>query len=125
MVNDDTFEYLTEYLYDRISPSVKPGYGEEDNSPKKNKEAELCDLFEHYTYMNGDGALLMSDSGVLYVYNGKYYEKVTTETFFNEVIKTVLSRMQVSKRMLLRHGEQKTGTFRAKQKIYRIRERCI
>lgn len=97
MVNDDTFEYLTDYLYDRISPSVKPGYGEEDNSPKKNKEAELCDLFEHYTYMNGDGALLMSDSGVLYVYNGKYYEKVTTETFFNEVIKTVLSRMQVSK----------------------------
>ena len=49
MVNDDTFEYLTDYLYDRISPSVKPGYGEEDNSPTKNKEAELCDLFEHYT----------------------------------------------------------------------------
>ena len=97
MVKDETFEYLVDYLYERISPSVEIGFGKEDNSPKKSKEAELCDLFEHYVYMNGEGTFLLSDSGVLYVYNGRYYEKATTDTFFNEVIKTVLSKMGVSK----------------------------
>ena len=47
MVKDETFEYLVDYLYERISPSVEIGFGKEDNSPKKSKEAELCDLFEH------------------------------------------------------------------------------
>lgn len=97
MVSDETFDSLVGYLCDRISPSVNAGYGEGDASPKKDKEAELCDLFEHYTYMDGQGYFLLSQSGVLHVYNGKYYEKVTTETFLNELIKTVLCNIGVSK----------------------------
>lgn len=97
MVSDETFDFLVSYLYDKISPSVQEGYGSDDISPRKNKEAELCDLFEHYTYMDGQGYFLLSSSGMLHVYNGKYYEKVTTDTFLNEVIKTVLHNIGVSK----------------------------
>lgn len=97
MVKDETFDALVAYLSERIGPSVREGYGDEDTSPKKSKEAELCDLFEHYTYMDGQGYFLLSSSGFLYVYNGKYYEKVTTETFLNEVIKTVLTKIGVGK----------------------------
>ena len=97
MVSDETFDSLVSYLSDRVGPSVARGYGEGDSSPKKDKEAQLCDLFEHYTYMDGQGYFLLSGSGVLHVYNGKYYEKVTTETFLNEVIKSVLTHIGVSK----------------------------
>ena len=97
MVSDETFDSLVSYLSDRVGPSVARGYGEGDSSPKKDKEAQLCDLFEHYTYMDGQGYFLLSGSGVLHVYNGKYYEKVTTETFLNEVIKSVLTNVGVRK----------------------------
>lgn len=96
MVSDETFESLVEYLSDRIGCSVEDGFGRDDNSVKKNKEADLCDLFEHYIYMDGERMFLLSDSGVLHVFNGQYYEKVTTETFLNEIIKTVLKEIGVS-----------------------------
>lgn len=96
MVSDETFDLLVKYLSDKIGCSVSKDYGRNDSSVKKDKEAELCDLFEHYVYMDGEGQFLLSSSGVLHVFNGKYYEKVTTETFLSEIIKTVLKEIGVS-----------------------------
>lgn len=97
MVSDETYEFIVDYLYERISPSVGGSYGEDDVSPKKDKEANLCDLFESYVYMDGQGYFLLSDTGVLYVYNGRWYERVTTETFLSEVVKGVLTRIGINK----------------------------
>lgn len=97
MISEQTFESLVDYLVETVGASVMPGYGEGDNTPKKDKEAELCDLFENHIYVGGSGYFLLSDSGVLHVFNGKYYEKVTTETFLQEVIKNALARMRVGK----------------------------
>lgn len=97
MVSDETFDSLVSYLSGTIGVSVNVGYGEGDTAPKKDKEAALCDLFEHYTYMDGKGYFLLSGSGVLHVYNGRYYEKVTTSTFLSEVVKSVLTELGVSK----------------------------
>lgn len=86
---------MVDYLYETVGKSIQPGYGNEDVSPKRDKEAQLCDLFERYVYSAGMGMFLLSDSGVLYVYNGRYYEQITTKTFLQEVVKRTLERMEV------------------------------
>ena len=96
MISDETFNNLVDYLSERIGCSVVEGLGRDDNFVKKSTEAELCDLFERYVYMNEEGNFLLSDSGVLHVWNGKYYEKCTTSTFLNEIIKSVLHKIGVS-----------------------------
>lgn len=91
----DTFRFLSDYLYGRISPSVPIGYGEGDSSPKKRTEAMLCTLFRDHMYAAGKGYFLYGDNGLVYVYNGKYYEKVTTKTFLQELIKETLRKLEV------------------------------
>lgn len=95
MATSETFRFLSEYLHERISKSVPPGFGDGDGSPKKRKEAMLCRLFRNHMYADGAGYFLYGDNGVLYAYNGRYYEKVTTKTFLQEVIKETLSRLEV------------------------------
>lgn len=97
MVSIQTTKYLADYLYKEISLSIPVNYGDGDTSPKKDKEANLCDLFEDFIYMADGGYFLMSESGVIWVYNGKHYEKVTTATFLKELIKRVLKKIGVSK----------------------------
>lgn len=94
MVSGETTRFLMDFLYDRIGCSVPEGFGDGDASPKKDKEAALCDLFETYTYSANLGYFLMSKSGVMYVYNGRYYEQVTTKTFLQELVKRTLKRMK-------------------------------
>lgn len=95
MIRQATFDYMVDYLCATVGPSIEAGYGSEDASPKRDKESQLCDLFERYVYSAGMGMFLLSDSGVLYVYNGHYYEQITTKTFLQEVIKRTLERMRV------------------------------
>lgn len=95
MVTKETTQFLIDYLYDRISPSVKEGFGDGDASPKKDKEGQLGLLFEKYIFRANLGYFLMSDSGVLYVYNGKYYELVDSQMYLHELIKQVLMKMNV------------------------------
>ena len=63
----DTFRFLSDYLYDRISPSVPIGYGEGDSSPKKRSESMLCTLFRDQMYAAGDGYFLYGENGLVYV----------------------------------------------------------
>lgn len=55
----------------------------------------LCRLFRNHMYASGAGYFLYGDNGVIYVYNGNYYEKVTTKTFLQEVIKATLAKLEV------------------------------
>lgn len=95
MISEETFNMLSDFLLDKISPTIPPGYGEDDISPKKKTEAQLCKLFENYVYAAGMGYFLMGKNGVLYVYNGRYYEQVTTKTFLQVVIKHTLQKLGV------------------------------
>lgn len=96
MISAGTFEYLSEYLRDKISPSIEPNYGFGDQQPKKDKEAELTRLFRNWVYRNGMGYFLMNKSGVVYVYNGKYYESAETKTFLREVVRFTLESLKVA-----------------------------
>lgn len=95
MASSKTFSFLSGYLYECISKSVQINFGDGDSSPKKRNEAMLCRLFRNHMYASGVGYFLYGDNGLLYVYNGKYYEKVTTKTFLQEVIKETLTRLEV------------------------------
>lgn len=95
MASSSTFKFLSDYLYDRISVSVQENFGDGDSSPKKRNEAMLCKLFRNHMYASGVGYFLYGDNGVLYVYNGRHYEKVTTKTFLQEVVKETLSKLKV------------------------------
>lgn len=95
MASNKTFRFLSDYLYERISVSVQENFGEGDSSPKKRNEAMLCKLFRNHMYASGAGYFLYGDNGVLYVYNGCHYEKVTTKTFLQEVIKETLGKLKV------------------------------
>ena len=92
---DCAFDFLSKYLFDRLSVSVPAKYGYDDVSPKKNVEAMLCDLFEKHVYKSGDGYFLIGGNGMIYVYNGRYYERVETDTFVREVIKNTLTMLDV------------------------------
>lgn len=95
MASKRTFDFLSEYLYERISASVSPNFGDSDNSPKKRNEAMLCRLFRNHMYASGPGYFLYGENGVLYVYNGSYYEKALTKSFLQEVIKETLVKLDV------------------------------
>lgn len=95
MTSSNTFEYLVGYLTETVGASFPEDYGADDGGVRKSKEASLCDIFERYIYRADMRRFLLSRSGVLYVYNGKYYEEVVTETFLKEVIKATMARMGV------------------------------
>lgn len=95
MASSKTFKFLSEFLFERISKSVPLKFGDGDSSPRKRSEAMLCRLFRNHMYADGAGYFLYGDNGVLYVYNGSFYEKVTTKTFLQEVIKETLAKMDV------------------------------
>jgi P4 family phage/plasmid primase-like protien len=95
MISESTFNYCVDFLYEHINPSITAELRNDDDSEKKGKVACLCEFFERYVYKSGMGKFLMSKSGVLHVYNGKFYEKVTTKTFMNEVVKNALGKMGV------------------------------
>lgn len=76
------------------SPDAVP-YGVGDTRVQKDKEAQLCDYFERFVYQTHSGIFQLSKSGVLHVFNGKYYEKVTKKTFLQELIKNALRKMDV------------------------------
>lgn len=95
MVSKHTIHYLTDYLVGKISPSIPPGWGSEDNKPVKLKEAQLQDLFENHIYVSGSGYFLYSYTGTIWVYNGRHYEMVTTESFLKEVLKQSLKKLDV------------------------------
>jgi P4 family phage/plasmid primase-like protien len=70
-------------------------FGAEDDRPKKSREAKLCDLFERYIYRTHSKTFQLSTSGILYVFNGKFYERVTKKTFLQELIKKAMESMNV------------------------------
>lgn len=96
MTSDGTFDYLVNYLVSMIGKSIPEGFGSDDKSPVKRTEAELCDLFENYIYLNGSKFFMFSNTGVVWVYNGKHYEKVENKTFLREVIKRAMKKMGVA-----------------------------
>jgi P4 family phage/plasmid primase-like protien len=102
MIGSKTIGYLVDYLYENIVPNIpksddpnEGGFGMADTRPVKSKEARLCDLFERYIYRVKSGIFLLSTSGVLYVFNGQFYEKVTKASFLQEVIKKTLEKLDV------------------------------
>lgn len=95
MLGKGTIGYLVDYLVEHLKPSVEEGFGSEDKSPVKRTEAELCRLFSNYIYENKSKYFLYSHAGVVWVYNGKHYEMVETDTFMKEVVKQTLSRLGV------------------------------
>ena len=73
------FELVIDYLVDAIGDSVK-GMGVEDEKVNKRKEAEMCEAFERYVCgLEGDEGcdfFKVAEGDVLFIYNGRYYEKV-------------------------------------------------
>lgn len=95
MVNETAMNYLIDFLYDNIKKSIPEGYGKGDNFPKKDKKAELCNLFETYVYTTS----FEDKAGFIYIYNGKYYEQYNKKEylpFLRELIKRTLKRMNVA-----------------------------
>lgn len=95
MISKGTIGYLVDYLVNRIKPSVPPGWRGEDKRPEKIYEAELQDLIENHIYLSGSGYFLYSYTGAIWVYNGRNYEMVETDTFLKEVIKQTLKKLEV------------------------------
>lgn len=95
MVSDGTITYLVDYLVGKISPSIPPGWGSEDKKPVKLSEAQLQDFFENHIYLSKSGHFLYSYTGTIWVYNGRNYEMVETETYLKEVVKQALKKLQV------------------------------
>lgn len=96
MVKGNTYNYLVDFLVDKIKKSIPPDYGSEDKSPVKRTEAELCDLFENHIHLSGNKNFMFSNTGVIWVFNGKHYEKVETKTFLQEIIKRAMKKMGVA-----------------------------
>lgn len=91
------FDIVIDYLADCIGDSVK-GMGAEDERVNKRKEAEICDVFERYICgMDGDEGcdfFKVAEGDVLYIYNGRYYEK-SDEVQLTAIVKKVMERVGI------------------------------
>lgn len=91
------FELVIDYLVEAIGDSVK-GMGAEDEKVNKRKEAEMCEAFERYVCgMEGDEGcdfFKVAEGDVLFIYNGKHYEKadMVKLTF---IVKKVMERCAI------------------------------
>lgn len=95
MAKRGTMNYLVDYLYGTISPSIPADFKENDKSLDKRKEASLTRLFRNYVYEAGSGYFLLGKNGRLYVYNGKYYEMIGTDSFLREVVRKTMLKLGI------------------------------
>lgn len=95
MAQKGTLGYLVDYLCRSIEPSITDDYGAEDDKPKKNKEARLTSLFRNWVYESGNGYFLLGSNGVLYVFNGRHYELIDTDSFLRETVRKALISLGV------------------------------
>lgn len=95
MAKKGTMKFLIDYLVSNLSPSIKAEFCSDDDSPKKRKEAALTNLFRDWVYESGKGYFLLGANGILYVYNGQYYEPIETTSFLKEVIRKTLIKLGV------------------------------
>lgn len=92
------YDSIIDYLVNTVGESVN-GVGEGDEKVNKRKEAELCDAFERYICgIDGDTGndfFKVADGDVLYIYNGKYYERQRDETQLDVIVKRAMEACNV------------------------------
>lgn len=109
MLSDKTKRYLVGYLSRCIGPSAKgigimprvnddTGQESEDSKVNKVKEGRLSDFFEKYVYGSEDcrGNFRLSQSGQLWVFNGRYYENAGDPEILRDIIKRTLKEIGAS-----------------------------
>ena len=91
--NNDVIDYLESVLEPEIS-----GKGAADNKVDKLKEAEICDAFDSYICgrPDDDGCdfFKVAEGDVLYMFNGKWYEKID-DVRLRYVVKEVMRKVHV------------------------------
>lgn len=110
MVRQQTYEYLTVWLSERMeqeydsshkewrSSKTLRGLGKRGKTYQTWVETTLVELFEKYLCFSGSRIVLVgSDSATLYAYNGKYYDIVDVKggQFVLELIKKVMRSLDI------------------------------
>lgn len=92
------YDVLVDYLVETAGDSIR-GVGAGDEKVNKRKEAELCDAFERYVCGvegdEGNDFFKVAEGDVLYIYNGKYYEKQRDEMQLHAIVKRVMDRLGI------------------------------
>ena len=99
MVDSATFAYLQGWLVDAIRPEYVKGslskWASYDGKVNKGTVSKLWNLFDR-AVCGGSDKRLRTAEGKLYVYNGRWYEKVDEDTFLKELVRRVLTELGVS-----------------------------
>lgn len=99
MISTDTIKYLVDWLVSEIKPKYEASktkkYAEGGFKPLKGVMSDLWQMFNGPICEAKDKVFLIADN-ILYVYNGRHYEKITEKTFFKELIKRVLAELGVN-----------------------------
>lgn len=86
-------EYIVQFLGSYVGRCIE-GHYQEDEKVNKRSEAKMGIIFERYiTGNDGDNiprTFLVSDGGIPYAYNGKYFEAITPETLQYAVKRTMV-----------------------------------
>ena len=91
-------EYIVNYLVDKVGISIW-GRGVEASRVDKLLEAQIGKLFERYiTGKDGDNIdryFLVDEGGILYIYNGSNFERITNEDTLKYLIKLAMEKSNV------------------------------
>lgn len=99
MVNDETFTYLESWLVSELKPEYDKSdlakWAAYDGKINRGTISQLWRLFDEHICKGADKRIRTAD-GELYVYNGRWFEKVPEKTFLKELVRRVLAKMGVS-----------------------------
>lgn len=95
MAQKGTFDFLVSHLCGKIEPSLTPSDLSDDDKPQKRKEARFTRIFRNWIYESGEGYFLLGGNGVLYVYNGRHYEMIDTDSFLRETVRKAMIKMKM------------------------------
>lgn len=91
------YEHIVDYLCQTVGPSIERG-GLSDERVNKRTEAGFAKAFRRYICgVEGDDGcdyFKVDEDGLLYVYNGRFFERMQEETLL-EIIIEVMERMDV------------------------------
>lgn len=91
-------EYIVNYLVDKVGDSIW-GRGAEASRVNKLVEAQIGRLFERYiTGKDGDKIdryFLVDEGGILYIFNGSNFERITNENTLKYLIKLTMEKSNV------------------------------
>lgn len=106
MVSQQTFDYLQRWLVEAMRPDFERNTreGREDSllrwssyNGKINKGiiSKIWELFDRYICCGDDKRIRVKDDD-LYVYNGRWFERVAERSFMKELVRRVLTEIGVS-----------------------------